>query len=60
MDRRSFIKGSTMAGVAGLFSSDAAAKLIASNEPDLQISDDAIRKFTYNKNGKFKILIFTF
>ena len=34
MDRRSFIKGSTMAGVAGLFSSDADAKLIASKIVD--------------------------
>ena len=59
MDRRSFIKGSTMVGVAGLFSSDAAAELITPNKPDLQILDDAKRKFTYNKDGKFKILQIT-
>ena len=59
MNRRSFIKGSTMAGVAGLFSSDAVAKLTTSGKPDLLIPDDSKRKFTYNKNGKFKILQIT-
>ena len=59
MDRRSFLKGSTMAGVAGLISSNAAASIVTPDKPDFVNADDSKRKFTYNKDGKFKILQIT-
>ena len=59
MDRRSFLKGSTMAGVAGLISSNTAASIVTPDKPDFVNADDSKRKFTYNKDGKFKILQIT-
>ena len=59
MDRRSFLKGSTLAGVAGLITPSVAAQSLEADRPDFVQANEAKQQFTYNKDGKFKILQLT-
>lgn len=56
LNRRTFIKSSALAGVAGLFSTQTAHAMAAPTE---DTKPDVARNFYYNKEGKFKILQIT-
>ncbi len=58
IDRRSFIKGSVLAGVGGMVATNSVAGVLSSEE---QVSSTKSLKtnLSFNKNGKFKILQIT-
>jgi|WetSurMetagenome_2_1015567.scaffolds.fasta_scaffold00256_27 predicted phosphodiesterase len=64
INRRTFIKGSSLAGVAGILATGSATNAMISGTvhknggPDLHPdrSDNTPVKFTYNRDGRFKIL----
>jgi 3',5'-cyclic AMP phosphodiesterase CpdA len=67
INRRTFIKGTSIAGVAGMVASSTTANAMMMNNlsqqenPDLSASEtgNPPRKLSYNKDGKFKILQLT-
>lgn len=60
INRRDFIKDSAMVGLAGLVSSKAAANnMPVADDAPMNEGDDSKRKFSFNKEGKFKILQLT-
>ena len=63
IDRRTFIKGSSLAGMAGVVSATAVSNTLLGSpltEQKQNSGDSSVaREFTYNKDGKFKILQLT-
>ncbi|MDP4228005.1 MAG: metallophosphoesterase family protein [Bacteroidota bacterium] len=65
IDRRAFIKGTSLAGLAGILTTSAAANAIGiphgSSVLNSRLGEemDHSRKLSYNQNGKFKIVQFT-
>ncbi|MFV0507266.1 MAG: metallophosphoesterase family protein [Bacteroidales bacterium] len=63
INRRSFIKGSSLVGMTSIVSAGAAANVLAGSSQAKQntnnLENSIAGKFTYNKKGKFKIVQFT-
>jgi len=58
IDRRKFIKGSALLGMAGVAASSSTANTLLSNEVSAKKQERSFstQEFAYNSNGKFKIL----
>ncbi len=58
INRRSFIKGSALAGMAGMIATNSVAGVLSSGI-NSETTGSAKAKLSFNKDGKFKILQFT-
>ncbi len=58
IDRRAFLKGSTLAGMAGMITTGSVANVLSSEKQPV-INEPSKTKLTFNKDGKFKILQLT-
>ena len=58
IDRRAFLKGSALAGMAGMVATNSVANVLSS-EKQAVINESSKTKLTFNKDGKFKILQLT-
>ena len=58
LNRRAFIKGSALAGMAGMVATNSVAGVLSSEMPT-GTTDSVKTRLSYNKDGKFKILQLT-
>lgn len=59
INRRSFIKGSALAGVAGMVATNSVAGVLSSGGTSSESLNSEKAQLSFNKEGKFKILQFT-